>query len=161
MMPRYHLQKKEREIQDRNELLRIIKKGKYLTIALCRNNEPYIVTLSYGYDERKNAFYFHSRRRGLKSEFMQENPSVCATIIEDKGYIMNECAHEFRSVIVRGDIYFVETLEEKKQGMDILLKHLEDNPDKIRQESLTNDVVYRNLEILRLDVTDMQGKWGR
>lgn len=160
-MPRYHLQKKEREIQDRNELLRIIKKGKYLTIALCRNNEPYIVTLSYGYDERKNAFYFHSRRRGLKSEFMQENPSVCATIIEDKGYIMNECAHEFRSVIVRGDIYFVETLEEKKQGMDILLKHLEDNPDKIRQESLSNDVVYRNLEILRLDVTDMQGKWGR
>jgi len=161
MMPRYHLQKKEREIQDRNEVLRIIKAGKYLTIALCRNNEPYIVTLSYGYDERKNAFYFHSRRRGLKSEFMQENPNVCATIIEDKGYIMNECAHEFRSVIIRGNIYFVETLEEKKQGMDILLKHLEDNPDKIRQESLSNDVVYRNLEILRLDVTDMQGKWGR
>ncbi|TVL99865.1 MAG: flavin-nucleotide-binding protein [Candidatus Brocadia sp. WS118] len=160
-MPRYHLQKKEREIQDRNEVLRIIKAGKYLTIALCRNNEPYIVTLSYGYDERKNAFYFHSRRRGLKSEFMQENPNVCATIIEDKGYIMNECAHEFRSVIIRGNIYFVETLEEKKQGMDILLKHLEDNPDKIRQESLSNDVVYRNLEILRLDVTDMQGKWGR
>ncbi|MCC7212329.1 MAG: pyridoxamine 5'-phosphate oxidase family protein [Candidatus Brocadia sp.] len=161
MMPRYHLQKKEREIHDRNELLRIIKAGKYLTIALCRNNEPYVVTLSYGYDERKNAFYFHSRRRGLKSEFLQVNPHVCATIIEDKGYIMNECAHEFRSVIIRGNIYFVETLEEKKQGMDILLKHLEDNPDKIRQESLSNDVVYRSLEILRLDVTDMQGKWGR
>lgn len=74
---------------------------------------------------------------------------------------MNECAHEFRSVIIWGKMDFVETLEEKKYGMDILLKHLEDNPDKIRQESLSNDAVYRNLGILRLDVADIQGKWGR
>lgn len=45
--------------------------------------------------------------------------------------------------------------------MDILLKHLEDNPDKIRRESLSNDMVYRNLGILRLDVIEIQGKWGR
>lgn len=161
MMLRYHLQKKEREIKDQKELLRIIKTGKYLTIALCRNNEPYIVTLSYGYDERKNAFYFHSRLRGLKCEFIKDNPQVCATIIEDKGYIMNECAHEFRSVIIWGKMSFVETLEEKKYGMDILLEHLEDNPDKIKQESLSNDIVYRNLGILRLDVIEIHGKWGR
>lgn len=160
-MPRYHLQKKEREIKDQKELLRIIKTGKYLTIALCRNNEPYIVTLSYGYDERKNAFYFHSRLRGLKCEFIKDNPRVCATIIEDKGYIMNDCAHEFRSVIIWGKMSFVETLEEKKYGMDILLEHLEDNPDKIKQESLSNDIVYRNLGILRLDVIEIHGKWGR
>lgn len=161
MMPRYHLQKKEREIKEQKELLKIIKTGKYLTIALCRNNEPYIVTLSYGYDERKNAFYFHSRLRGLKSEFIKDNPQVCATIIEDKGYIMNECAHEFRSVIIWGKMSFVETLEEKKYGMGILLEHLEDNPDKIKQESLSNDIGYKNLGILRLDVIEIQGKWGR
>ncbi|MBE7445733.1 MAG: pyridoxamine 5'-phosphate oxidase family protein [Planctomycetia bacterium] len=161
MMPRYHLQKKEREINNQKEILSIIKTGKYLTIALCRNNEPYIVTLSCGYDERKNAFYFHSRLRGLKCEFIKDNPHVCATIIEDKGYIMNDCAHEFRSVIIRGKMSFVETLEEKKYGMDILLEHLEENPDKIKQESLSNDIIYRNLGILRLDVIEMHGKWGR
>lgn len=57
-MTRYHLQKKEREIKDTKELQAIIKKGKYTTIALCRNNEPYIVTLSYGYDELKNDKYY-------------------------------------------------------------------------------------------------------
>lgn len=160
-MTRYHLQKKEREIKDTKELHAIIKKGKYTTIALCRNNEPYIVTLSYGYDELKNALYFHSRLKGLKYEFIQENPSVCATIIEDRGYIMNECAHEFRSVIIWGKMYFVETLEEKKHGMDILLKHLEGNPDKITQESLSNDKYYKNLGILRLDIAEINGKWGR
>lgn len=160
-MPRYHLQKKEREIRDIGELLAIIKNGKYLTIAMCRDNEPYIVTLSYGYDEVKNAFYFHSRRKGLKYEFIEHNPDVCATVIEDRGYIMNECAHEFRSVIIWGKMCLVNTLEEKKHGMDILLKHLEENPDRIKQESLFDDRIYKSLEILRLDVTGMDGKWGR
>lgn len=160
-MPRYHLQKKEREIRDIEELLAIIKNGKYLTIAMCRDNEPYIVTLSYGYDEVKNAFYFHSRRKGLKYEFIEHNPDVCATVIEDRGYIMNECAHEFRSVIIWGKMCLVNTLEEKKHGMDTLLKHLEENPDRIKQESLFDDRIYKSLEILRLDVTGMDGKWGR
>lgn len=58
-------------------------------------------------------------------------------------------------------MYFVETLEEKKHGMDILLKHLEDNPDKITQECLSNDKYYKNLGILRLDIAEINGKWGR
>lgn len=60
-----------------------------------------------------------------------------------------------------GKHVFRRSIEEKKYGMDILLKHLEDNPDKIRRESLSNDMVYRNLGILRLDVIEIQGKWGR
>ena len=107
MMPRFHLQKKEREIKDIQGILSLIKKGKYTSIAMCRNNEPYIVTLSYGYDEVKNALYFHSRLKGLKYEIIKENPQVCATIIEDKGYIMNECAHAFCSVgkdVFRGNV---------------------------------------------------------
>lgn len=160
-MQRFHLQKKEREIKDPNEIFSIIKNGKYTTIAMCRNNEPYIVTLSYGYDEVKNALYFHSRLKGLKYEIIKENHPVCATIIEDKGYIVNDCAHAFRSVIIWGKMYFVETLEEKKHGMDILLKHLEENPDKIKQESLANDKIYKNLGIFRLDIMEIHGKWGR
>ena len=57
-------------------------------------------------------------------------------------------------------MYAVESLEEKKHGMDILLKQLEDNPDKITQESLSNDKYYKNLGILRLDVAEINGKWG-
>lgn len=97
----------------------------------------------------------------LKGEFIRSNPNVCATIIEDRGYIMDECAHEFRSVVVWGKRCFVETQKEKKHAMDVLLRHLEDDPDKIKRESLSNEAVYQNLAMLRLDVTDINGKWGR
>jgi len=52
-------------------------------------------------------------------------------------------------------------VSKQKHGMNILLKHLEDNPDKITQESLSNDKYYKNLGILRLDIAEINGKWGR
>lgn len=74
---------------------------------MCRKNEPYIVTLSYGFDKTKNAFYLHSALKGLKYEFLRENSSVCATIIDDKGYMINECAHAYRSLVVWGKMCLV------------------------------------------------------
>ena len=59
-MLKYHMHKSERELTDREEILEIISQGRYVTLSLCRGNEPYIVTLNYGYDQLKGALYFHS-----------------------------------------------------------------------------------------------------
>jgi nitroimidazol reductase NimA-like FMN-containing flavoprotein (pyridoxamine 5'-phosphate oxidase superfamily) len=84
---KYHLiNRPDREITDEEEILRILKNGKYATLSLCKNNEPYIVTLSYGYEEQSNSLYFHCAKKGLKLVFIKNNPRVCATIIEDGGY---------------------------------------------------------------------------
>lgn len=44
----YHVRRSDRKITDKKELLSIIEKGKYGILGLCRENEPYVVTLSYG-----------------------------------------------------------------------------------------------------------------
>ena len=49
-MDRYHMRRQDRQINDETELSEIICRGKFAVLALCRNDEPYIVTLSYGYD---------------------------------------------------------------------------------------------------------------
>ena len=46
-MTRYHMRRKEKEITDNKEILDIIKKGKFTSISMCKENEPYIITLSY------------------------------------------------------------------------------------------------------------------
>jgi len=60
--------KKEKEIFDVEVMYDVLKKGQYATISLCENNQPYIVTMNYGYDEKKKALYFHSALKGLKLE---------------------------------------------------------------------------------------------
>ena len=128
---------------------------------MCRDNEPYIVTLSYGYDTEKQSLYFHCASKGLKLDFLSSNKKVCATIIEDGGYLINECAHEYKSVVFWGDMYKVDDLNEKKHGMHTILHHLEHKDSIIKEKVLKSNEFYSKMEILRLDIKQIHGKAGR
>jgi uncharacterized protein len=47
----FHVRRKDREITDPEEMQHILKVTKYVTVALCMQNEPYLVSLSHGYDQ--------------------------------------------------------------------------------------------------------------
>jgi nitroimidazol reductase NimA-like FMN-containing flavoprotein (pyridoxamine 5'-phosphate oxidase superfamily) len=157
-MPKYHMRKKEKEITDHTQVSEILRNGKYVTVAMCRDNEPYIVTLSYGYDEKQNALFFHCSPQGLKLDFIRQNPNVCGTVIEDRGYKMGDCSHAYRSVVFWGRMYQLHKLAEKKHALNVLLDQLEDEPSMIRAKSLKSDDDYKDVGILRLDITEMTGK---
>jgi len=157
-MQKYHMQKKEREILDKRILLEILKNGKFSTISMCRYDDPYIVTLSYGFDELNNCLYFHSAQKGLKLEYLKENQKVCGTILEDLGYDKNTCSHKYRSIVFWGDITFVENLDEKKHAFDIMLKHLEENPSKLKKRFFKNEESYKNTCLLKLEISLITGK---
>lgn len=157
---KYHMRKLEREITDKEELANILRTGKYAVISMCRNNEPYIVTLSYGYDEGRNSLYFHSAKTGLKIDFVKENPNVCATVIVDGGYLTGECEHKYASVVFWGSMNVVEDLEEKKHALVTMIDHLEEVPEPVKSRLLKTDSVYENVGILRLDISEITGKKG-
>lgn len=160
-MQKYHMHKHEREITDNKEIMEILKGGKYAVISMCRDNEPYAVTLSYGYDEANNSLYFHTALQGLKLDFIRSNPSVCATVIDDCGYMMDQCSHAYRSVVFWGNMSIIDSLDEKKHGMEVMLNHLENTPDPIRERVLKSDKAYNNITILRLDIMYITGKKGK
>lgn len=161
-MGKYHLRNKtEREIKDPTEIARILREGKYATIALCRDNEPYAVTMSYGYDEPKNALYFHCASQGLKLDFISVNPNVCATVVEDQGYVVNECSHRFKSVVFWGAMSIVESLEEKIHGLSTMIDQLEENPGPRKTTVSKYKDEFDGFKILRLDIEDITGKHGR
>ena len=138
-------------------MIGILRNGKYTIISLCKENEPYIVTLSYGYDNDKHALYFHCAKEGQKIEFINFNPNVCGTVIEENGY-KDGCGQAFRSVVFRGRMVTIDTLEEKKQGLDIMIDHLEQDPIPIKNKFLNKASSYEKLGMLRLDITDISGK---
>jgi nitroimidazol reductase NimA-like FMN-containing flavoprotein (pyridoxamine 5'-phosphate oxidase superfamily) len=157
-MGKYHMSQKEKQIRDQSELRDILKQGKYAVISMCRDNEPYVVTLSYGYDEDRNALYFHAAPKGLKIDFIRCNSNVCATVIDDGGYITNRCEHRYRSVVFWGKMFVVEDLEEKKHGIKTLLNHLESDPKIIREKFLGSEDKVDSAAILRLDIEELTGK---
>jgi nitroimidazol reductase NimA-like FMN-containing flavoprotein (pyridoxamine 5'-phosphate oxidase superfamily) len=55
-------------------------------------------------------------------------------------------------------MYQIHDLTEKKHAINVLLEHLEDEPDIVREKSLKSDDDYKEVGILRLDITEMTGK---
>lgn len=161
-MKKYHLKNRpNRELKTQEEINGILENGKYAIISMCRDNEPYVVTLSYGLDKETNSLYFHCSPVGLKMDFLAVNKKVCATIIEDSGYLMDECAHEYKSVVFWGEMYQIKNLDEKKRGMQVLLRHLEQKDSVVKEKMLKSDEYYPKMSILRLDIHQIHAKAGR
>jgi nitroimidazol reductase NimA-like FMN-containing flavoprotein (pyridoxamine 5'-phosphate oxidase superfamily) len=159
---KYHMHNRpDREIKNKSEIEEILKKGKFCVIAMCKDNKPYVVTLSYGYDPVKNALYFHCAKQGLKLDIMGQNSEVCATIIEDGGYVITECAHNYKTVVFWGTLQIVPDIEEKKQGMRVLLNHLEGDAEIVEAKFLKSVGQFSHMEILRLDIGEIHAKAGR
>jgi len=69
------MRRKEKEIVDRAEIDRIIQSCAICHLGIAKDNMPYVVPLSFGYDGR--CIYFHSARVGRKLEFLSANAQVC------------------------------------------------------------------------------------
>lgn len=156
-LAKYHMRRVEKEISDEKEKVEILKAGKYAIISMCKENEPYLVSLSYGYDDSKKSLYFHCANEGQKIDFIKANPFVCGTVIEENGY-QEGCGQAFRSVIFRGKMVIITELLEKKYGFDVLINHLEKNPEVVKKKFLKKDVTYENSGMLRLDIKEITGK---
>ena len=159
-MSEYHIKRTDKVITDKNKLMSVLKSGKYAMLSLCRDNEPYIVTMNYGYDEKNRSLYFHAALEGLKLDFIEYNSQVCGTVIEDIGYKYGECNHAYRSVVFRGTITVLDDISQRKKGMDIMLNHLEKSPEDIKKKHLKDDNALSKVTILKLDIEEITGKEG-
>jgi nitroimidazol reductase NimA-like FMN-containing flavoprotein (pyridoxamine 5'-phosphate oxidase superfamily) len=158
-MTMYHPRRSEKEITDKAELNRLLKEGKYAVIGMAKDGEPYVVSLSYGHDEANQCLYFHCAQAGEKIGFLKSNPNVCATIIEDRGYVQGKCEHAYSSLVIRGTMDILQSIEEKKHGLQVLVRHLEgDAAGSIISEQVTSDKSYDKVGILRLNIATVVGK---
>jgi nitroimidazol reductase NimA-like FMN-containing flavoprotein (pyridoxamine 5'-phosphate oxidase superfamily) len=151
------IRRKEKEIQSRDEMIAIIESAKYVTVAMSRNNEPYIVTLSHGYDRERNCIYFHCAQEGKKIDILRENNVVWGQALEDHGYADGSCDHLYATTQFRGKVVFVEDSEEKENALSVMIHQLESDPQKVTDDQITEESVER-VNIGRIDIDFMSGK---
>ena len=80
------IRRKEQEIKDKQELISIVQKAEYVTIAMCSDNEPYLVTLNHGYDRNKNCIYFYCAQEGKKIDILKgDEQAILKLVMEEDG----------------------------------------------------------------------------
>jgi uncharacterized protein len=156
-MQTYHLRRAEKAITDPHEMWAIIAAQKVMTLALCKDNVPYLVTLNYGYEQDAGRLYFHCAGEGKKLDYIRANPAVWGQIVEDNGYRDGQCDHAFRSVHFQGRITFVEDIEDKRRALFLMIDRLESDPAAVKARQVTPKALEKVL-IGQVHIEAMTGK---
>ena len=62
-----------------NEIINMLNKVQHCRLAVCENNQPYVVPMSFRYKCEGNGFkfLFNSLNEGVKIKFLSRNSKVC------------------------------------------------------------------------------------
>ncbi len=151
----FHVRRKDREISDPEALKKVLKCTKYVTIALCMDNEPYLVSLSHGYDEKQDCLYFHCATEGKKLVYLKANSKVWGQAVLDYG-VTDECDYAYTCVHFSGTICLIEELQEKQHAMEVLVRQLSANPEEKLSNIKAEKLAATSMG--RINITCMTGK---
>lgn len=149
------MRRKDREITDKTEIEAIVGEQSVCTLGLCRQNQPYTLPMNFGYEE--GCFYFHSAKEGMKLDLIRDNSQASLTLFDMVSPIPGDCAceysTEYRSVHCSGTIEILDTIEEKRKGLTILM-----NQQAGRKPWSFTDKEVSSVEVFKLTVTEITGK---
>ena len=121
------MRRKDKEFKEKTLLEKVLKDTQYVTLAMVDDGEPYLVSLSHGYDADNGRIYIHMADGGKKLDVLRKSPNVWGQAMHDHGYHKGECSHLYVSVMFKGKVHFIEDLEEKKHAFRVMIDQLEPN----------------------------------
>ncbi|HKL01839.1 MAG TPA: pyridoxamine 5'-phosphate oxidase family protein [Desulfotignum sp.] len=150
------MRRREKQITRTADIEEILQQGQVCRLGFADRNVPYIVPMNYGYQD--SALYFHSAPEGRKIDLIRANPLVCFEV--DELVKMNKAANacdwgaSFKSVIGTGTARILDTPEEKKAGLDIIMAQYSDRSFNYPDGKLAKTAV------IKVTIEEMTGKQG-
>ena len=122
------LTRREREVTDINEIIRILDESKIAHIGLVDGDEPYVVPMNYGYtmENGRLTIYLHGANRGRKLDLIRANPKVFfeaeCDLVPFEGDVACRYGIAYSSIMGRGTAEIIDDIEEKKLALSLLMK---------------------------------------
>lgn len=120
--------RRERQVTDINEIIKILDNSKVLHLGLVDGDEPYVVPMNYGYtyENEKLTIWLHCARQGRKLDIMKVNPKVFFEmeygITPFEGEVACKYGITYSSLMGRGVATIIEDVETKKIALSSLMK---------------------------------------
>ena len=146
--------KREYKITDEAQIRDVLDSAKVLRLGIAVDNEPYIIPLNYGYtlENGELKLYLHSAVQGNKLDLLRKNPNVCfeldCDLIPFEGRVACQYGLSFSAVSGRGRAVLIEDVEEKMEGMSILMK------TQTGRDFEFNERLVSIVAVIRVDVTE-------
>ena len=148
------MRRHEKEINDQAEIEEVINNSLVCRLAVADENRPYIVPVSFGYENM--IFYFHGAKKGKKLDILKKNLRVCIELDTGAEIVRNSkpCLFgmNYKSVIAFGNVSFIDEPKEKKQALNIIMKKYSG------REFLFDEAMLKATEVFMVKIHEMTGK---
>ncbi len=151
--------RREKQVFDINEIIKILDKSKVLHLGLVDGDEPYVVPMNYGYtiENEKLTLWLHGATQGRKLDVMRANPKVFFSMECDlqpfEGDVACRYGVGYSSLMGKGIAEIVEDVEVKKNALTFLMK------TQTGKDFEFNDKLVSVVSVIKIDVTEYTAKY--
>lgn len=152
------MRRKDREISGRENILAIVNKCEYMTLALCDGGEPYAVTVNFGVLEKEGKLFlcFHCAKEGKKLDIIEKNNRVAFAMTAQYETVKNDLAckwtAKYQSATGKGRAFKVSE-DEKEEFFNAVMKNA-GGPEK----SVFDKNAIKNTNIIKIEVEEISAK---
>ncbi len=155
------------EIKDKKIIYTLLDEVEFGTLALSQAEKPY--SLPINFVRIDDVIYFHGAKSGKKVSILKQNKKASFSVVKPYSLIPSyfssndglacPATHFFKSVIVDGEIEFVENNHEKILALSALMKKLQSEGGYI---SLSEDIYQKAIDatmVFKLKILDLRAKY--
>ena len=137
-------------------------RSEFGTLATVQDDQPFLVTRNFAYDEAIHAIYMHGAQKGRTHESARSTPRVCFSASEVGRLLPAKRAMnlgtEFGGVVAFGRLHLVDDCDEARRGLQLLCSkyfpHLKPDVDY----ETTTEADLKVTAVLRIDIESWSGK---
>ncbi|MCD8238347.1 MAG: pyridoxamine 5'-phosphate oxidase family protein [Clostridiales bacterium] len=153
------MRRKDREVTDFNEIIKIIDECEVLRLGLADGDFPYIVPVNFSYrvQGKEIEFYIHGALAGRKYELLQKNP-LCSFEMDiplgmDFLYEKKDVTMRYKCVMGKAEAEFLEGEKKQKALDDIIMARYEET-----KNFDYNKTAVARTAVIKLKVTEVTAK---
>lgn len=154
------MRRKDRGIENQNEIMEIIKRCRVCSLAFSGEDYPYVIPINFGagVQDGKTVLYFHGAGEGTKFERIKYDNRAAFSMYAEEELVLKEPACKttmlYMSVCGTGKAYVVEDAEEKYEALNLIMRQY----DRESEAFEFDPRIVEKTNVFKLEVEEMTGK---
>lgn len=154
------MRRKDREIENQNAIMEIIKRCRVCSLAFSGGDYPYVIPINFGagIKDGNPVLYFHGAGEGTKFDRIKCDDRTAFSMYREKELMIKEPACKstmlYESVCGTGRMSVVEDMEEKYEAFNLIMRQYDSGKESFEFDSR----VVEKTTVLKLNVEEMAGK---
>lgn len=136
------------ELNEQEASLKVISQSDICYVGMVdKDNTPYVIPMNFGYQE--GVLYLHSGPTGSCIDILNVNSAVCITFSIDHELVFQHpkvaCSYRMKakSAICRGKVLFIEDMEQKREALNIIMRHYSDKTFEYSDPAVSNVKIWK------------------